>query len=624
MSIDNAVTLCWFPPPPPQKKFDSTKSRGPSVHCLLNSVMLELKGLNIPLNDPKGMHSGQFATAFRKHMTGDDYLQLTKNVSTGGGAATYADYETTVLNTFFDPSRDSHKTVRKEYDQIVQNKGESVLAYWRRLSNAKDELKVARDRDASIQYSRVREKCDEETEKHFRQKFIDGLEHCAQLEAVSAGNKPFTAWVTFGRGTDAIWIKYIQTVLPAPEKAEKGGAQAFEVQEEDSDEKVPQPRTDYDRMTAMMQDQHNELHKKMSSLAEKSHKDAITLGKLVKEGVSGIKTAVEESTQHTQGLEKKFDSQADDVDELRLMLAEEVQENKTFRKNQGRNNPPPGSKYGNLGRDSYNRNRSPSPYRNRHDSSPHRNDRRDSYGRGRSPSPHRNDRREQTPRQGFGNLREPRTLSPFNFKSGSNAFSASSNDTSNSGNDLSNIPPNFKFSSVPVPIHSCWTCGSSDHFMDAPCPLASNMEVLVYLRNMMYRLYKHLPFDQFKTLFEKKVDDSGLKVTRDEATALHKFYDKFNQQRPRGKDLGPNKSQFCIYCYGTGHASRDCAKFCPYCLNQGHHWKSCTHPGHSKIVADRVASLEKHGSQAFLIAFDKYEGQCMFFCEDYETPRSEY
>jgi hypothetical protein len=150
------------------------------------------------------------------------------------------------------------------------------------------------------------------------------------------------------------------------------------------------------------------------------------------------------------------------------------------------------------------------------------------------------------------------------------------------------------------------------------------MEILVYLRNLMYRQYKHLPFEEFKAMFEKKVADSGLKVTQKEGEALYNFYLKFNQKIPRGKNLGFNNNQFCIYCYGTGHASRDCTKFCPYCLNPGHHWKKCVHPNHVEKVAKRIASLDKHGSQAFLAAFDRYEGQCMFFCAHYEEPEEEY
>ena len=60
--------------------------------------------MNIPLGDRKGAHGAQFANAFRKHMTEDDYLQLARNVSTGGVSATYADYEATVLDVFFDPN----------------------------------------------------------------------------------------------------------------------------------------------------------------------------------------------------------------------------------------------------------------------------------------------------------------------------------------------------------------------------------------------------------------------------------------------------------------------------------------------------------------------------------------
>ena len=159
--------------------------------------------------------------------------------------------------------------------------------------------------------------------------------------------------------------------------------------------------------------------------------------------------------------------------------------------------------------------------------------------------------------------------------------------------------------------------------MDQPCPLASNMEVLVYLRNKCYRENKHLPCNQFKTLFEKTVQDTGLNVTEEEGKVLHRLYSKFGRNQTRGKSLGSNNNQFCIYCYGTGHASRDCLKFCPYCLNEGHHWSECNHPTHAEKVRKRLECVQ-HTSQAFLVAFDKYENQCMHFCVDFETLEDQY
>ena len=149
--------------------------------------------------------------------------------------------------------------------------------------------------------------------------------------------------------------------------------------------------------------------------------------------------------------------------------------------------------------------------------------------------------------------------------------------------------------------------------MDQPCPLASNMEVLVYLRNKCYRENKHLPFNQFTELFKKTVQETGLNVTAEEGEVLLRLYSKFNRNQTRGKHLGSNNNQFCIYCYGTGHASRDCLKFCPYCLNEGHHWSECNHPTHAEKVRKRLECVQ-HSSQAFLVAFDKYENQCMRLC----------
>jgi hypothetical protein len=34
--------------------------------------------------------------------------------------------------------------------------------------------------------------------------------------------------------------------------------------------------------------------------------------------------------------------------------------------------------------------------------------------------------------------------------------------------------------------------------------------------------------------------------------------------------------------------------------------------------------LSKRSSQAFLAAYDGYEVQCMYFCEDYEKPEEKY
>ena len=587
---------------------------------MLNTVRLELGSLNIPLKDLKGKFSGQVATAFRKNMTGDDYLELTKNVSTDGESATYFNYEATILEIFYDQTRDSYKTVKREYDRLVQSDHESVSECWRRLSNAKDELKIALDRDDSIA-QRTKDVHSQNNEVEFRQKFIDALEDGSLIESLSTGNKGFLSWVTDSKGVDSNWVKYIQATLSA-RKEKKGRAQAHVMQE--TDEKMFQPQIN--TMTAMMQDCTNETHK----LAQETRKNVTTLGKLFKEGMDGVKMVVEDSAASTNAqarvLEKKCDLHTEGVEDvLTLMLATEQRSNQSYRAAQGRTNPPPGSKYDSLSRDFRDRSRSPLDNRSRN-----------FRDRSRSPSPHRNRLHERPPRrdrslspmrprrkivatlnipsEGPERTSHPKPFPPFDFESQKAFRAMSTNDT-----------PEFKISSVPTPILACWTCGSDDHFMDEPCPLASNMEVLVYLRNKMYRQYKHLPFEEFKDMFTKMVKNSGLKVTREEAKKLFDFYHKFNQNLPRAKNLGIRNNQFCIYCYGTGHASRDCAKFCPYCLNNGHHWRNCNHPDHTDKITKRIASLNKHSlSQAFLAAYDGYEVQCMCFCEEYEKPEESY
>ena len=187
-------------------------------------MKLDLRSLNIPLKDPKGKYSGQFATAFRKNMTEEDYHELTKNVSTDGEAATYFDYETTILKIFYDPARDSYKTVKREYDRIMQNEHESVSECWRRLSNAKDELKIALDRDNSV-LSRTKEMYGRNTELEFRQKSLGALEESSLFESLSTGNKPFLSWIIDSKGIDSNWVKYIQSILP-PRKEKRGRARA--------------------------------------------------------------------------------------------------------------------------------------------------------------------------------------------------------------------------------------------------------------------------------------------------------------------------------------------------------------------------------------------------------------
>jgi hypothetical protein len=276
-------------------------------------------------------------------MTEDDYRELTKNVSTDGESATYFNYETTILEIFYDQTRDSYKTVRREYDRLMQNDHESVSECWRRLSNAKDELKIALDRDNSIA-SRTKDLCSESNEAEFRQKFIDALEDGSLIESLSTGNKGFLSWVADSKGVDSTWVKYIQSTLPS-RKEKRGRAQAHVMQE--TDEKMLQPQLDI--MTAMMQDCTNETHK----FAQETRKNVNTLGKLFKEGIDGVKMVVEDSTASTNAqtrvLEKKCDLHTEGVEDvLTLMLATEQRNNQSHRAAQGRTNPPPGSTYKNA------------------------------------------------------------------------------------------------------------------------------------------------------------------------------------------------------------------------------------------------------------------------------------
>ena len=135
----------------------------------------------------------------------------------------------------------------------------------------------------------------------------------------------------------------------------------------------------------------------------------------------------------------------------------------------------------------------------------------------------------------------------------------------------------------------CWICKGTHYATQ--CPLISRLELLILLRNRVYRTNRSNPNTSSHITIDSLLIAENLKpMTSEETTLITSIY-KPLEDKDRKITKGLNPSAYCHYCHAIGHWTRDCLEFCPYCLKVGHGWKSCTESTYAGIIQERKSSM---------------------------------